>query len=101
MRHPDARGTDYPVASPPILCPCCLESMQCPVPDDLGVRLQVRQEGVPDRFLRKERVARVRVKITGARSELELPPMPAEPKAVKFNDFEGVLADLKMVGWQN
>jgi hypothetical protein len=74
------------------------------------VRLQVQQEGVPDNFLAyvpvtldlgKDRVARVRVKVTGARSDLELPPMPAEPKAVKFNDFEGVLADVKMVGWHN
>jgi hypothetical protein len=29
--------------------------------------------------LGKDRLARVRVKVTGARSELELPPMPAEP----------------------
>jgi aminopeptidase N len=74
------------------------------------VRLQVQQEGVPENFLAyvpvtldlgKDRVARVRVKVTGARSDLELPPMPAEPKAVKFNDFEGVLADVKMVGWRN
>jgi hypothetical protein len=74
------------------------------------VRLQVQQEGVPEGFLAyvpvtvdlgKDRVARVRVKVTGARSDLELPPMPAEPKAVKFNDFEGVLADVKMVGWRN
>jgi aminopeptidase N len=74
------------------------------------VRLQVQQEGVPDGFLAyvpvtldlgKDRVARVRVKVTGARSDLELPPMPAEPKAVRFNDLEGVLADVKMVGWRN
>lgn len=74
------------------------------------VRLQVHQEGVPDGFLAyvpvtldlgKDRVARVRVKVTGANSELELPPMPAEPKAVKFNDLEGVLADVKMVGWHS
>ena len=47
------------------------------------VRLQVQQEGVPDDFLAyvpvtvdlgKDRVARVRVKVTGARSDLELPP---------------------------
>ena len=50
--------------------------------------------------LGKDRVARVRVKVTGARSDLELPPMPAEPKAIKFNDFEGVLADVKSVGWR-
>jgi len=74
------------------------------------VRLRVQQEGVTDDFLAyvpvtldlgKDRVARVRVKVTGGRSELELPPMPAEPKAVKFNDLEGVLADVKSVGWRN
>ncbi len=74
------------------------------------VRLQVQQEGVPETFLAyvpvtldlgKDRVARVRVKVTGARSDLELPPMPAEPRGVKFNDFEGVLADVKMVSWRN
>jgi hypothetical protein len=72
------------------------------------VRLQVRQENVPDDFqmyvpvtleLGKDRIARLRVKVTGPRSELELPLMPAEPKAVRFNDFEGVLADVKMGAW--
>jgi hypothetical protein len=75
-----------------------------------GCALQVEQEAVPHDFLAfvpvtldlgKDRVARVRVKITGARSELELPPMPAEPKSVKFNDLEGVLAEVKMVGWRD
>jgi len=74
------------------------------------VRLQVQQEDVPESFLAyvpvtvdlgKDRAAHVRVKVTGARSELELPPMPAEPKDIKFNDFEGVLADVKSVGWRN
>jgi hypothetical protein len=32
-------------------------------------------------------------------SEIELPLMPAEPKSVKFNDLEGVLAEVKTVGW--
>jgi hypothetical protein len=72
------------------------------------VRLRVEQHGVPDSFLMyvpvtvdmgKDRVARVRVKITGPKTELELPLMPAEPKAVRFNDFEGVLADVKEVRW--
>jgi hypothetical protein len=74
------------------------------------VRLQVEQEGVPSTFLAyvpvtvdlgKDRVARVRVKVTGAQSALELPPMPAEPKGIKFNDLEGVLADVKSVGWHD
>jgi hypothetical protein len=73
------------------------------------VRLQVQQEDVPETFLAyvpvtvdlgKDRVARVRVKVTGARSDLELPPMPSEPKSIKFNDLEGVLADVKSVGWR-
>jgi hypothetical protein len=46
-------------------------------------------------------VARVRVKVTGARSEIVLPPMPAEPKAVHFNDLEGVLAEVKSGDWKN
>ena len=74
------------------------------------VRLQVEQEGVPEGFLMyvpvsvdlgKDRVARVRVKVTGARSDIELPPMPAEPKAVRFNDLEGVLAEVKSGDWKN
>ena len=74
------------------------------------VRLQVQQEDVPETFLAyvpvtvdlgKDRVARVRVRVTGARSDLELPPMPAEPKSIKFNDLEGVLADVKSVGWRD
>ena len=74
------------------------------------VRLQVQQDGVPDNFvayvpvtldLGKDRVARVRVKVAGPRSELELPPMPAEPRAVRFNDLEGVLAEVKTVDWKN
>jgi aminopeptidase N len=81
-----------------------------PAPDgQFKVRLQVRQEGVPDDFqmyvpvtldLGKDRSARVRVKVKGPRSEIDLPPMPAEPKKVKFNDLEGVLAEVKMVGWE-
>jgi Peptidase family M1 domain len=72
------------------------------------VRLKVRQEGVPEGFqmyvpvtleLGKDRKARVRVKVKGPVSEIELPLMPAEPKKVVFNDLEGVLAEVKTVGW--
>jgi hypothetical protein len=74
------------------------------------VRLQVQQDGVPEGFLAyvpvtldlgKDRIARLRVKVTGTRSDLELPPMPAAPKGIKFNDLEGVLAEVKMVDWRN
>ncbi len=73
------------------------------------VRLRVRQEGVPEGFqmyvpvtldLGKDRKARVRVKVKGPVSEIELPLMPAEPKSVKFNDLEGVLGEVKTGGWE-
>jgi hypothetical protein len=73
------------------------------------VRLKVRQEGVPEGFqmfvpvtvdLGKERKARVRVKVKGPVSEIELPLMPVEPKKVTFNDMEGVLAEVKSTGWE-
>lgn len=72
------------------------------------VKLRVRQEGVPDTFLAylpvaielgKDQVIRVRMKVTGPVSELELPPLPSKPKSVKFNDLDGVLADVKSVAW--
>jgi len=27
--------------------------------------------------------------------------MPAQPKSIKFNDLEGVLAEVKMVDWRD
>jgi len=49
--------------------------------------------------LGSNRVGRVRVNVTGPGSEIELPLLPAERKALKFNDLDGVLCDVKMVGW--
>jgi hypothetical protein len=72
------------------------------------ISLRVDQERVPPEFLAyvpvtidlgNDQVARVRVKVTGARSELTLPLMPAKPKAVRFNDMDGVLAEVKEVAW--
>ena len=72
------------------------------------VRLRVRQSEVPASFrayvpvtvqLGKESVARVRVKIEGAQSDVELPLMPSKPTDVRFNDMSGVLADVKSVAW--
>jgi peptidase M1-like protein len=72
------------------------------------VRLRVRQEQVPDDFqmyvpvtveLGKDSRARARVKIKGPLTELELPLMPSEPKSVRFNDLDGVLAEVKSMGW--
>lgn len=72
------------------------------------VRLRVLQENVPDGFLMyvpvtvdlgEKRMARVRVKVQGPRTEVDLPLMPAQPKSVKFNDLNGVLAEVNSVGW--
>jgi hypothetical protein len=43
-------------------------------------------------------VARFRVKVKGPLTEVTL-PVPAKPKEVKFNDFAGVLAEVKNEGW--
>ncbi len=76
--------------------------------DRWRVRLRVDQERVPPQFLMyvpvtldlggKESV-RLRVKVTGARTEIELPPISARPKGLKFNDLEGVLAEVKEIPW--
>jgi hypothetical protein len=72
------------------------------------VQLRVDQERVPEGFLAyvpvavelgNNQVARLRVKVTGARTELTLPAMPAKPREVRFNDLEGVLAEVKKVPW--
>jgi hypothetical protein len=71
------------------------------------VMLRVKQEDVPDDFmmyvpvtvvLGKDQVARFRVKVKGPLTEVTL-PVPAKPKEVKFNDFAGVLAEVKNEGW--
>lgn len=72
------------------------------------VRLRIRQEKVPDTFLAyvpvkvelaNGQTARFRIKVTGAVTEVTLPPVPGKPKAVKFNDLEGVLAEVNGEGW--
>lgn len=80
-----------------------------PTPDGkFQVTLRVDQENVPPDFLSyvpvtldlgKDQVARVRVKVTGAHSEIPLPPVPVKPREVRFDDMDGVLAEVKEVGW--
>jgi hypothetical protein len=74
------------------------------------VTLQVVQENVPETFrmyvpvtvdLGKNQTVRARVQVTGASSRIELPLMASEPKAIRFNDFEGALAEVQMVAWKN
>jgi aminopeptidase N len=70
------------------------------------IKLQVLQENVPETFqmyvpvtldLGEDRKARLRVKVRGPKSEIELPLMPAKPKSLRFNDLDGVLAEVKSV----
>lgn len=80
-----------------------------PAPDGRHrVFLRVEQRGVPDDFLAYVPVTiklaggqegRLRVKVTGAQSEMELAPMPSAPQDVVFNDLEGVLAKVSKVSW--
>jgi hypothetical protein len=72
------------------------------------VKVRVRQLDVPEDFqmyvpigieLGKDQWVRVRKKVTGPLTEFELGPLPSKPKSVKFNDLDGVLADVKMEGW--
>ncbi|MEO8029494.1 MAG: M1 family aminopeptidase [Gemmatimonadota bacterium] len=72
------------------------------------VHLKVTQEDVPDSFLMyvpvsvdlgDKKIARFRVKVTGHQTVIDLPPLPLKPQNVKFNDLDGVLADVKSVAW--
>ncbi len=72
------------------------------------VKLRVKQQKVPDSFLayvpvtlqlEGGQVARLRVKVQGALTEIDLPVMPAKPTSLVFNDFAGVLADVSMEKW--
>ncbi len=70
------------------------------------VQLHVDQDNVGDDFqmyvpvtvdLGGGQVARLRVKVRGHSSDIDLPIMPAQPKSLKFNDLDGVLAEVKQL----
>ena len=72
------------------------------------MKLRVQQQNVGEDFqmyvpvtldLGEDRVARLRVKVRGPKTEIDLPLMPAKPKSIRFNDLEGVLAEVKMEDW--
>ena len=74
----------------------------------IRVRLRVIQDDVPGDFMMYVpvtidygggRESRLRVKVTGPLSEIALPLMREQPKGLTFNALDGVLADVKMVGW--
>lgn len=73
------------------------------------VRMRVKQQKVPESFLayvpvtiqlEGGQVARLRVKVQGALTEVDLPPMPTKPTSLVFNDLSGVLADVSMEKWE-
>jgi hypothetical protein len=72
------------------------------------VRIRVKQTQAPDTFqmfvpvtveLRDGRALRTRIRVAGPLTEVELPPLPGEVRAVRFNDFEGVLAEVSTESW--
>jgi hypothetical protein len=74
------------------------------------VTLRIDQENVPETFrmyvpvtvdLGGNQMVRARVQVTGRSTRVELPLMPAQPKAIRFNDLQGALADVKMVPWSS
>jgi hypothetical protein len=42
-----------------------------------------------------------RVKVEGPRTEIDLLLMSEKPKDVRFNDLEGMLAEVKSTGWED
>jgi Peptidase family M1 domain len=83
------------------------------VPADGGkyrVTLRVQQDNVPEDFrmyvpvavdLGNNQMARMRVKVQGPKSDIELPLLPGNPKSVRFNELNGVLGDVRMVDWRD
>jgi hypothetical protein len=68
----------------------------------------VRQEGVPEDFAMyvpvlvgfgDEGWVRLRVLVEGPTTEFTLPLMPRKPDEIRFNDLNGVLADVKQSGF--
>lgn len=79
-------------------------------PDDkFKVHVRVEQKEVPPDFKMSIPIkivfengssARIRVFITGAKSEFDLPPLASAPKEIIFNDLESVLATVKIEDWE-
>ncbi len=81
-------------------------------PSDDGthvVSMRVSQEDVAEDFrayvpirvdLEGGGAVRLRVHLVGPVSEFDLPPLPADPKSIVFNEFESVLCRHDEVEWQ-
>jgi hypothetical protein len=72
------------------------------------VRMRVTQEQVPPDFhmsvlvsadLGNNRFAHFRVAVHSGQTEYTSPPLPWEPRGLKFNELSSVLADVKMEAW--
>jgi peptidase M1-like protein len=72
------------------------------------VRFRITQEHVPADFrmpvlvsvdLGDKRFAHFRIDVRGTQTEYASPLLPGEPKGLKFNELNGVLADVKMERW--
>ncbi|MDX2261494.1 MAG: M1 family aminopeptidase [Gemmatimonadales bacterium] len=73
-----------------------------------AVKLRVKQQNVSNTFLayvpikielEGGQVARLRVKVQGPLTEIDLPLMPAKPTSLLFNDLSGVLGEVRMEKW--
>jgi hypothetical protein len=73
-----------------------------------SVRLRITQDHAPPDFqmpvlvsvdLGDNRFAHFRIVVRGDQKDYTSPLLPGEPKEVKFNDLNSVLADVKMEGW--
>jgi len=73
------------------------------------VRCRVHQEGVSPDFkmyvpilveFGDDKFVRLRVSVTGATAEFDLPPLPLKPKDIIFNDLSGVLCEVDNVTWK-
>ena len=73
-----------------------------------SVRVRITQDHVPPDFrmpvlvsvvLRDGRFAHFRIVVRGDEQEYTSPVLPGEPKEVKFNELNSVLADVKMERW--
>jgi aminopeptidase N len=74
------------------------------------VSLQVRQLEVPEEFrvympiyvdFGEGRFARLRIVLTGADSQFDLPPMSLRPHHIQLNDMESVLCRVEKVDWRD
>jgi len=74
-----------------------------------GAKLRVEQQNVPDDFkmivpvmfeFQDDQWAEVQLTVQGPVTELEIPVLPLEPKRIRLNPGEAVLAEVRDVRWE-